>query len=237
VKRPLAVAVVAAALALQASARADEPPPAAETPAPPVQANVDLTRDTKPAADEARAPDAPPPPPPYRRTVVLDSSIGALAFLGQFGKVAPPAPWLHAQLGIEIFRWLMLYGEGELAFTDTGNRQPPPTTRAFPLFGFGGGARFTVRVTERVGIYVQGGLGAMKAEIAENALGILGFRDAESLAPYFGGRVGVEWFQLDRHFALGIAAGARLAQGFARDGIGQDTPAAIDAAASIRYAF
>ena len=109
---------------------------------------------------------------------MLDSSIGAIGFLGEFGKVAPPGPWMHVQLGYELLKWLMLYGEGELAFTDTSNRQAPPNTRAFPIFGFGGGARFTIRFTDRVGIYAQGGLGMMKADIATRALGNMGFRDA-----------------------------------------------------------
>ena len=144
---------------------------------------------------------------------------------------------MHVQLGYELLRWLMLYGEGELAFTDTSNRQAAPKTRTFPLFGFGGGARFTIRFTERVGIYAQGGFGMLKADIATNALGILGFRDAESLGVYVGGRLGVEWFQIDRHFALGLNAGIRTAQGFAKLGAGTDTPLMLDGGASLRYAF
>jgi hypothetical protein len=130
----------------------------------------------------------------------------------------------------------MLYGEGELAFTDTSNRQAPPNTRAFPIFGFGGGARLTVRFTDRFGVYLQGEIGAMKADIRRRALEIIGFKDAEDLGLYLGGRLGVEWYQLDRHFALGLTAGLRDATGFKRT-IGNDTPLAFDAGASIRYAF
>jgi hypothetical protein len=216
-------------------ARADEAAQPVEAPA---TAQVDLTKDTKPAsADEETAPAEAPPPPPYKKTLVLDSSVGALAFLGQFGKVAPPGPWMHTQLGYEVLKWLMLYGEGELAFTDTSNKQGPPKTRAFPLFGFGGGARFTIRFTDRFGVYLQGSLGAMKADIATNALGVLGFRDAETLGLYLASRLGAEYYQLDRHFALGLNAGVRLAQGFARTGASTDTPAAVDGGASLRYAF
>lgn len=229
-------ATLALLLSIASVAHADEPAPEAP---PPAAAQVDLTKDTRPpTAEELAAPPPEAPPPlPYKKTLVLDSSIGAIGFLGEFGKVAPPGPWMHVQLGYELLKWLMLYGEGELAFTDTSNRQAPPNTRAFPLFGFGGGARFTIRFTDRVGIYAQGGLGMMKADVATRALGNLGFRDAESLGLYLGARLGVEWFQIDRHFALGLNAGIRTAQGFAKIGAGTDTPLALDGGASLRYAF
>lgn len=234
-----AFAVASFGTLVAATARADEPTPAPAEP--PAAAQVDLTKDTKSVSASADDLTAPPPeaPPaaPYKKTLVLDSSIGVLAFLGQFGKVAPPAPWMHVQLGYEVLKWLMLYGEGELAFSDTSNRQHAPSTRAFPMFGFGGGARFTARFTDRFGAYVQGGLGAMKADIATNALGLIGFRDAESLGLYLGARAGIEWYQLDRHFALGLNAGVRLAQGFEKIGASTDSPLALDGGASLRYAF
>ena len=234
----LACTTAALLLSIGSFAHADEPAAAAEA-SPPTAAQVDLAKDTRPpTAEELVAPPPEAPPPlPYKKTLVLDSSIGAIGFLGEFGKVAPPGPWMHVQLGYELLKWLMLYGEGELAFTDTSNRQAPPNTRAFPIFGFGGGARFTIRFTDRVGIYAQGGLGMMKADIATRALGNLGFRDAESLGLYLGARLGFEWFQIDRHFALGLNAGIRTAQGFAKLGAGTDTPLALDGGASLRYAF
>ncbi|MBN9161387.1 MAG: hypothetical protein J0I07_10515 [Myxococcales bacterium] len=242
--RELATMLAATLLSIAPIARADEPSPTAESPArgpglSQESARIDLTKDTRGTGGEeldAPAPEA-PPPPPYKKTLVLDSTVGAIGFLGEFGKVAPPGPWMHVQLGYELLRWLMLYGEGELAFTDTSNRQAAPNTRTFPLLGFGGGARFTIRFTERVGVYAQGGFGMLKADIATNALGILGFRDAESLGVYVGGRLGVEWFQINRHFALGLNAGMRTAQGFAKLGAGTDTPLMLDGGASLRYAF
>jgi hypothetical protein len=131
----------------------------------------------------------------------------------------------------------MLFGEGDLAFTDTSGTQEPPKTRAFPVIGFGGGARFTIRFTDRFGIYLQGSLGAMKADIAHNALAIIGFKDAEALHPYVGARLGIEWYQVDRHFALGLTSGIRDAQGFAKIGGSGDTPLVFDVGASLRYAF
>ena len=226
----LSPAIVLALSLLTATAAAQEETPVAAT-------QVDLTRDTRPAdaADLLAPPPEAPPPAPYKKTVVLDASVGVLAFLGKFGHVAPPGPLLRVQLGYEIFRWLMVFGEGELAFTDTSNREPPPDTRAFPLFGFGGGARATVHPHRRVGLFRQGDAGALKADIKTNALGILGFRDAESLGFSVGGRLGVEWYQVDRHFAIGLNAGFRVPTNFARsDGGGA---LALDGGAAIRYAF
>jgi hypothetical protein len=207
--------------------------------------SVDLEKDTKkPASSEAAAADANAPPPeappplPYKKTVVIDSSIGAMGFFGEFGKVAPPGPYFRTQLGYEVLKWLMLFGEGELSFTDTSVREAPPRTRAFSIYGFGGGARFTIRFGERVGIYAQPSVGLMRADVGKNALGNLGFRDAESLDTYLAGRLGFEWYQLDRHFALGVTVGARLAQGFGITRVGtSDTPLIGDAAVSLRYAF
>lgn len=223
------------------TARADEPataPSPATAPGPTSAADIDLEKDAQSAAlsDVPGPPVEAPPPPPYQKAVVIDSSLGALVFLGRFGETAPPAPWIRTQVGYEIFRWLMVFGEGELGFTDTSGTQAPPRTRAFPLFGFGGGARFTVRFTERLGAYLQGSVGALKADIRRRALEIIGYRDAEDLGITFGARLGLEWYQLNRHFALGANAGLRNATGFARVG-SSDTPLAFDAGASIRYAF
>jgi hypothetical protein len=230
--------VLASTMMTASHARADDPSPTAQPAAPIAAGQIDLEKDTQSSAlaDTPAPPPEAPPPPPYKKSVVVDSSLGALAFLGKFGKTAPPAPLLRVQVGYELFKWLMLFGGGELAFTDTSRSQDPPKTRAFPIFGFGGGVRLTARFTDRFGVYLQGELGAMKADIRRRALEIIGFKDAEDLNLYMGGRLGLEWYQLDRHFALGLTGGLRDATGFKRT-IGTDTPLAFDAGASIRYAF
>src|SRR5437868_14717703 len=204
---------------------------------------VDLQKDTKPdetaaGAEANTAPPEAPPPPPYKKTLVIDSSIGAMTFLGEFGKVAPPGPYLRTSLGYEFLKWLMVVGEGELAFTDTSEREQPPRTRAFSIYGFGAGARFTIRFTDRFGVFAQPTVGFMKADVGRNALGNVGFKDAEKFGTYLSGRIGVEWYQLDRHFALGVNFAGRLAQGFKITRIGAgDTPLIGDAGVSLRYAF
>jgi hypothetical protein len=227
----LSFAVVAATITAAGVARAAD-----ESPAVNVNANA-LANGPSATAAPATSPDDAPPPPPYAKGVVVDASIGAMGFLGQFRKLSPPGPWFHAQLGYELFNWLMVYGEGELAFTDTSNLDNPPNVRSFDMFGFGGGARLTWRITDRVGIYGQPGIGMLKADTAKNTLGLHGFGDAEDLNLWLGFRAGFEWYQIDRHVALGFNTGIRFATGFEKVGAGGDTPLVLDGGVSLRYAF
>jgi len=178
-----------------------------------------------------------PPPAPWRKGFVLDSALGTMGFVGEFRRVAPQAIWLHTQLGYELFRWFMVFGEADLAFTDTSNAVDASKARAFPLLGFGPGGRLTVRLGDRVGLYAQGSLGLLKADVANNALAVLGYKNAESFKAYFGARLGLEWYQVDRHFALGATSAIRFFDGFTKTGASRDTPLALDVAASLRYAF
>jgi hypothetical protein len=184
----------------------------------------------------AEGADLAPPPRPHHRGLVLESTLGALGFLGEFRHVAPPAYWLHAQLGYELLDWLMFLGEGEVAFTDTGESQDESHARAFPIWGCGAGARGTFRLSGRVASFVQGQFGVLAADIAHNALTVLGFREAESLKSSFGLRVGVEWFQLDRHMALLAQIGIREAQGFGKLTT-SDLPLMWDAGLGLNYTF
>jgi hypothetical protein len=77
----------------------------------------------------------------------------------------------------------------------------------------------------------------MKADVPTGALVIVGFGNAETLQPAFAGRLGVEWYQMDRHMALGLAVGLRDATGFAQVGVASDAGLMADASAVIRYTF
>lgn len=191
------------------------------------------------SSDGKLLPEAPPeapPPPPRHKGLVLEGELGASKFLGKFGSVAPLGWYLHTQLGYEIFKWLMLFGEGEMTFTDTSNAQGPTETRAFPIFGFGGGARLTVHFSERVAMFVQGDFGAMKSDVTSGALANIGFKSAENIGLYAGGRLGVEWYQIDRHLALAVQLGLRDAFGFKKQ-IGSDLPLMLDSGLALRYTF
>jgi hypothetical protein len=214
----------------------DEPPKTDGSELTPEQAQkVDLSGEKKESILPETPPEA-PPPPPRKKGFVIESSLGALGWIGKFGNVAPPAYWLHAQFGYEFFSWLMLFADGELAFTSTGLAGDATKSRAVPIFGFGGGLRTTIHFTERVAMFIQGNVGAMMADVPIHALAVLGFPAAESLGITVGGRIGFEWYQLNPHLALGLSAGPRFAPGWARS-IGGDIPLMIDGEASLRYVF
>jgi hypothetical protein len=223
----LATAVLLPLLAAAPSAHAQEP----------VKVDFEPKKDDAAAADFAPPPEA-PPPPPRKRGFVLDATLGALGFLGTFRRVAPPGPWLHVDFGYEPLKWLMVLAEAELAYTDTSVSYDPTKARAFPIYGFGFGVRPKVHLSDRVAIFAQGQLGWMAADVPDNALGVIGYVDAESLRLYAGGRLGLEWYQVDRHLALGLMSGLRTCSGFATTVRGRaDTPLLVDGGVTLRYTF
>jgi hypothetical protein len=182
--------------------------------------------------------DAPPPQRPRKPGFVSEASVGALGFAGKFRHVAPTAPWFHALFGYEPTRWLLVFIEGELAYTDTSEAVDETRQRAFPIFGGGGGARATWHLNEKFALYLQGEADALEADSIKGELANLGYANLQKLKPAFGGRLGFEWYQVDRHLAFAVAGGVRDATGFAPSGIGiSDTPLLWDAAATIRYTF
>lgn len=215
-------------------------PPSGEPASLPSDASIDFAAtppEGKTHDDAAEDLTKPPPPRPRRQGLVLEQALGVLGFGGQFRHVAPPAVWTRGQLGYEVLRWLMVYGEAEIAFTDTSEAQSESSSRAFPIWGFGGGLRATVHATDRFAAYGQLELGALEADVPHDALTVLGFRKAESLNASFAARIGVEWYQMDRHLALFAALGGRDATGFAKVVGPSDFPIMWDASAGLRYTF
>jgi hypothetical protein len=192
-----------------------------------------------PQTEASFFPEAPaeaPPPLPHKKGLVLETRLGGLAFFGKFGGVAPAAPWVQTQLGWEFLKWLMVFGYGELAFTGTSSETGELSTTYFPLYGFGGGARGTAWVSDRVALFVQGNAGAMSAIVPRDTLAFLGFGNAEKPGFSAGGRLGVEWYQVDHHMALSLGVGLRYASNFKIEG-GSDVPLMLDAGAALRYTF
>ncbi len=205
---------------------------------PPVDAPRPATGLTASSADVL--PEVPletPTPPPHRQGLVLESRLGALAFLGDFRHVAPTAPWWHVDLGYEIFKWLAAFGYGELSFTDTSQAQGPAAVVAFPVYGFGAGARATIHVAAPVALFVELDGGAMRADVPHGALADIGFGNAERFGFAFGGGLGVDWYPTDRHLAFGLDVGLRDAPGFAEQILGTAPPLMLDASAAVRYTF
>ncbi len=186
---------------------------------------------TRKKTEKAGSPLEVPPPPPRKSGFVVEGSFGAMGFLGKMSNVSPVASSLHLQLGFEPFRWLMVFGEGDLSFTST--RYAPPT-RGYAIYAFGGGGRLTVAVSERVSVYGQVDFGLTTT--SSNVLHSLGFYDAENLNAYYGATAGLEWYQIDPHYALALYGGVRNSQGFIRQ-VSGDAGLAWRGGATIRYAF
>ena len=61
-------------------------------------------------------------------------------------------------------------------------------------------------------------------------------RDALGAVAFARIRGGLEWYQLDRHFGLGLTFAFRQARGFEKT-TGSDSPLAGDVGLALRYAF
>lgn len=190
--------------------------------------------ETRDVSDVQAPPDA-PPPAPRRRGLTLMGSVGALGHAGPLRRVSPPGPWFHLLVGYEPFGWLTVLVEGDISFSDTSRAEPPPDPRGYALYGIGAGLRFTLRPSARIGVYAEGTIGG--ASVTEDILASYGFRQADEMNPYFGARLGLEWYQVNPHYALVWHAGIRsYAQGLDRER-SSETPLAWHGALAIRYTF
>jgi hypothetical protein len=172
-----------------------------------------------------------PPPPPRKKGIVLEASVGITGFAGKLNTISPTASNFHLQLGYEPFRWLMVFAETDLGFTST---RYASVSRGYAIYGFGGGVRGTIPVSERVSVYAQGDLGMMEA--SSNVLHPYGFYEAENLNAYFGATGGLEWYQADPHYALAVNGGVRKTPGFER-ALNSDPALSWLAAVALRYTF
>lgn len=194
-----------------------------------------LSQEPEPADASDDVDLAPPPPPPRHHGVVIEGSAGALGHLGNMREVSPVAPWFRLQAGYELFDWLLLFGQGDVAFSSTSFAQRPPDKRSYALFGFGAGARLSWPAFSAVGFYLQADGGF--ASVDEDVLATYGYPDADRLRPFVSGSLGVDWFQLSPHYALSVAGGARdYFQNFERV-YGTRPPLAWFGSVAIRYTF
>jgi len=226
----------AAALAWPVAASAADEPERRQMTA----AEIDtwLTKgDQRPEKDSLEADDQEeaPPAPPRDHGFVIESSIGALGHLGPLKNVSPTSPWFHLQFGFEPFSFLMVFAEGELVFSNTSYANRPPEPRGYALFGFGGGLRITVKPMDRFGIYVQGSAGG--AKITDDVLFYYGYRNAQELGLYWGGQLGLEWYQVDPHMALALHGGVKNYQSILGRDRGGEQALAWTGGMSLRYVF
>jgi hypothetical protein len=230
-RRACCLGASAALFAAAGTARAEEPNEL-------TREEVEARLDAEPGEVDVDAPEPellPLPPPPRRHGVVIEGSVGALGHLGDMKYVSPAAPWFRLQAGYELFDWLMLFGEADVALSRTTHANRPPEPRTYALFGFGAGARFTWQALERVGFYLQGDLGL--ASVSEDVLSTYGYPDADRLRPYFGGFLGVDWYQVNPHYALSFNVGVRdYVETFERIA-GERPPITWMSALALRYAL
>jgi hypothetical protein len=181
------------------------------------------------SADEA------PPPPPRRHGLSVETAVGVLSHLGPLAHVSPTSPWFHLQVGYEPFRWLMVFGEGDLVFSNTSYAAQPPPPRTYRLYGFGPGLRFSLPFSERFGGYLEGSAGLSR--VSDDLLAIYGYSHAASWEFYVGGRIGLEWFAPNPHLAVAVSAGTRVYQAGLQRERSDEMALALLGNLGIRYTF
>jgi hypothetical protein len=179
--------------------------------------------------------EASPPPPPRKRGFVLESSIGVMGQLGHLKNISPTAPWFGVRFGYEPLRWLMAFAESDLFVASTSYARQPPPPRSYVFWSFGAGLRVTIKPTDRVGVYVQGSVGAGRA--TEDVLELYGYQHAEELGLYESAELGLEWYQINPHLALALHGGVRdYPRTLKRDRDGQP-PLTWLSGVGLRYTF
>lgn len=180
-------------------------------------------------------PEEAPPPPPRRHGLNVETGVGLLTHVGALAHVSPTSPWFHLQVGYEPFRWLMVFAEGDLVFSNTSYAAQPPPPRTYRLYGFGPGLRFSLPFSERFGGYLEGSAGM--ARVSDDLLAIYGYEQATTWNLYFGGRLGIEWFAPNPHLSVALSGGARMYQQGLRRERSNEPPLAILGNLGIRYTF
>jgi hypothetical protein len=200
------------------------------------QADVEAWLEADPAEVDTAAVDEDLDAPlvaPRHRGFVVEGSVGALGHLGHMRNISPVAPWFRLQVGYELFDWLMVFGQGDVSLASTRYASSPPDSRGYALFGLGTGARLSWQPLDALGLYLQGDVGL--ASVNQDVLSTYGYANADRLRPYFGGMLGVEWFQVSPHYALALYGGVRdYVQNFERIN-GIKPPVAWLGGLAIRY--
>ena len=155
--------------------------------------------------------------------------------LGALRHISPLAPWFRGAIGYEATHWLMLLVQGDITPSNTSVASPPPNPRGYALWGLSLAARLGVQPSRAVGLFVQGEVGL--ASITDDVLSTYGFKDADSVGPYFGALAGVEWYQVSAHYALTLEGGARTYGSVLDRTVGNEPALAWIGAAGLKYTF
>jgi len=231
--RARVLSIVALALGTYASSAAAEEPEQG-----PNEQQIESFLASKPVSpDVTKTPEAPeaPPPPPRKHGFVVESSIGALTYFGPMRHISPTAPWFRTAFGWEPMKWFMVLAQFDVTASSTSYASAPPDPRGYTLFGGSAAARATLELGKVLGMFGQFEVG--EAKISEDVLATYGFPSADTLNLFVGAALGIEWYQVSPHVALGAEAGIRsYGQLFDRTVAG-GSPLAWTAAGTLRYVF
>lgn len=234
-RRALAVLMLLPPLGWVRAAQAADAPAERRLTTDEIEKWLDQPSGVVPADSATPGPDEVPPPPPRRQGLTVESSIGALTHLGPLQHITPTSPWFHLKVGFEPWRWLMAFAETDLVFSNTSYAYRPPPPRTYRMYGFGGGLRFTVNFVERLGGYLEGSGGI--AEASTDVLEVYGYSQATEWSPYFGGRLGLEWYPVNPHLAVSVHGGARSYQAGLSRQHSQERALAVLGGLALRYTF
>jgi hypothetical protein len=175
----------------------------------------------------------PPPPPPWRAGPDVDATLGIYAPLGKLKRVSAPGPWMRLTAGYEVTSWLGIFAAFDSAFLATNRANPPPGERGYVLWGFGGGARFSLPLTPRWRIPLRVEIGAHKVD-DQGVLQTYGFSNGHSFGLSYGAMIGVEWRATSRHFGIAVEWGVRN-DAAVKDDAGTSAPLAMLGGVLLRY--
>src|SRR5262249_27483522 len=137
--------------------------------------------------------------------------------------------------GYEPTKFIQVFAEADLVFSNTSYAKPPPEPRAYALYGGGGGLRGTLILSDSFALYGQGSLGM--ARVNDDVLFIYGYNDADRWHFYYGAELGLEWYQVNPHMSLALHGGVRdYSEGLGRSRSGGSEIAWMSGV-SIRYVF
>jgi hypothetical protein len=235
VRGALALLFVLPALAGARTAQAAEPPPERALTTNEIEAWLERPSGAPPVDEATPGPEEAPPSPPRKHGITVESGVGVASHLGPLSHITPTSPWFHLKVGFEPWRWLMLFGETDLAFSSTSYAHPPPPARTYRMYGFGGGLRGTVAFSERFGAYLEGSGGV--AEASADVLEVYGYRHATEWSPYFGGQLGLDWYPVNPHLAASLHGGVRSYQAGLRRERSSDLALLALGGIALRYTF
>jgi hypothetical protein len=235
VRSALALFIALSAFAGTRAARAAEPPPERALTTGEIEEWLERPSGA-PVSDEATpGPEEAPPAPPRKHGLTVESGVGAASHLGALKNITPTSPWFHLKVGFEPFRWLMAFAETDLLFSNTGFAHPPPPSRTYRLYGFGGGLRGTYAFSERFGAYLDASGGI--AETSNDVLEVYGYRQSTRWKAYFGGQLGLDWYPVNPHLTISVHGGVRSYQaGLRRERSSEQALLALGGL-SLRYTF